>query len=129
MYLSQWSVAQNRATCGLFALAKLGKGAGAVPRAATFSGGWAVAYDLPQKRSAFGIAGTGSLATDPTYADWPNHMEWSDGSRADYGLEGGTGPNNLAYLRIANEGCLYNVWSRISREHLEELLTGIRRVK
>jgi hypothetical protein len=129
VYHDQWRVAANRTTCGLVAFTQLGEGAAAVPRAATFSGGWAVAYDLPQTRSAFGIAGSGSLASDSTYAGWPNHLRWSDGSRADYGPEGGTGPNQLAYLRIANEECLYNVWSRISKEHLELLIDGIRRVR
>jgi hypothetical protein len=129
VYYEQWSAAANRATCSLFALTKLGVESPAVPRAASFSGGWAVAYDMPQLRSAFGIAGTGSSATDETYAGWPNHLRWSDGSSADYGPEGGTGPNQLAYVRIAGEGCLYNVWSRAGDGHLEQLIEGIRRVK
>ena len=128
VYSSQWRVAENRATCSLVALTEFGVGAPAVPRAATFSGGWAVAYDLPRVRSAFGVAGSGSRATDSTYGGWPNHMRWSDGSSADYGPEGGSGPNQLAYVRIAGEGCLYNVWSRIGKEHLELLIEGLRRV-
>lgn len=129
VYLEQWNRAANRATCAVVAPASLGAGADATPRAATFSGGWAVAYDTPGLRSAFGVAGTGSRATDETYAGWTNHRQWSDGSRADYGPEGGTGPNQLAYLRIAGEGCLYNVWSRLGREHLELLLSELRRVQ
>ena len=128
VYVQQWNSAPNRATCGLFAFAQLGTGAGALPRAATFSGGWAVAYDLPQQRSAFGIAGTGVSASDSTYSEWPFRREWADGSRAGYGPEGGTGPNQLAYLRIAGQGCLYNVWSRLGRAHLEFLLESIRTV-
>ena len=128
VYYEQWNRAANRATCDLFALTQLGSGGGAVPRAATFAGGWAVAYDLPETRSAFGIAGTGVLASDSTYSAWPNQRRWSDGSSAGYGPEGGTGPNQLAYLRIAGQGCLYNVWSRLGREHLELLLDGVRRV-
>jgi hypothetical protein len=42
------------------------------------------------------------------------------------GPEGGTGPNQLAYLRIAGQGCLYNVWSRLGTTHLESLLGSIR---
>jgi hypothetical protein len=129
VYYDVWRVAANRATCSLVALTEVGDGAAAVSRAATYSGGWAVAYDLPQLRSAFGIAGSGSLASDSTYGGWSNHVRWSDGSRADYGPEGGSGPTQLAYLRIANEGCLYNVWSRLGVEHLELLLDGIRRVE
>ncbi len=127
VFLAQWRKAENSATCAPFAFLKTA--AGAQPRAATFSGGWAVAYDMPTQRSAFGIAGTGSSPADATYTGWTHHIEWADGSRADYGLEGGTGPNQLAYLRIAGQGCLYNVWSRISREHLEELLGAIRRIE
>jgi len=128
VYVAEWSKAANRATCGLFAFAQSGQGAGATPRAATFSGGWAVAYDLPQSRSSFGVAGTGVNAADSTFSAWPFTRHWSDGSSAGYGPEGGTGPNQLAYLRITGEGCLYNVWSRIGREHLELLLEALRRV-
>ena len=127
VYLQQWNRAANRNTCALFAFAQLGKGAGATARAATFSGGWAVAYDRPGLRSAFGIAGTSSSASDSTY-EWPNHRRWSDGSNVGYGPEGGTGPDQLAYLRIDGQGCLYNVWSKLGREHLELLLDALRRV-
>ena len=128
-YAEQWRRAENRAGCALFAFSSLGEGERATPRAATFAGGWSVAYDLPGTRSAFGIAGTGVNAADSTYADWPFKQRWSDGSLAEYGPEGGSGPNQLAYLRIANQGCLYNVWSRLGREHLEYLLNAIRRVE
>ena len=75
------------------------------------------------------MAGTGSNASDSTYNQWPGHRSWADGSRADYGPEGGTGPNELAYLRIAGQGCLYNVWSRLGRPHLEQLLESLRFVR
>ena len=126
VFATQWQAADNRASCGLLAPVALGEGQGATPRAATFSGGWAVAYDLPDVRSAFGIAGTGSLATDPSYDAWPLRQRWADGSTAGYGPEGGTGPNQLAYLRIAGQRCLYNVWSRLGQQHLEYLLQQLR---
>lgn len=129
VYVTEWEKAANRATCALIAPRSLGAGAGAAPRAANFSGGWAVAYDQPALRSAFGVAGTSSKASDPAYAEWPYGRLWRDGSSAGYGPEGGTGPNQLAYLQIAGQGCLYNVWSRVSREHLEELLREIRFVR
>ena len=98
-----------------------------MPRSATFSGGWAVAYDLPGERSAFGIAGTGSDAwADNVYDAWPEKRVLEDGSRVGYGPEGGTGPNWLAYLRIPGQQCLYNVWSRRGKAHLEELLGQLR---
>ena len=127
-YVTQWSKAANRATCALIAPSSLGNGIGATARAATFSGGWAVAYDMPSMRSAFGVAGSGSLASDPSY-DWPYRMQFADGSSAGYGPEGGTGPNELAYLRIAGQTCLYNVWSRLGRSHLEMLLRSMRFVQ
>lgn len=130
VYLEQWQKAENRATCALLALRSVGEaGGGATPRAASFSGGWAVAYDLPGTRSAFGVAGAGVNAGDPAYAKWPYAYEWGDGSKVEYGPEGGLGPNQLAYLRVAGQDCLYNVWSRLGREHLELLLHELRRVK
>src|SRR5687768_4324807 len=104
-------------------------GAAATPRAATFSGGWAVAYDLPNLRSAFGVAGAGVKAGDPSYDKWPYVQEWGDGSKVEYGPEGGQGPNQLAYLHIAGQDCLYNVWSRLGKEHLELLIRELRLVE
>jgi hypothetical protein len=125
-YPNEWGHAENREKCALIAPRDPGSGESATPRAATFSGGWAVAYDLPGTRSAFGVAGTGALASEGSYADWPNERRWSDGSSVEYGLEGRTGPNNLAYLRIAGQECLYNVWSRLGQDHLEHLLDELR---
>ncbi|HEX6063569.1 MAG TPA: hypothetical protein VFZ04_05070 [Longimicrobiales bacterium] len=127
VYFQQWDRAANRASCALIVFAEPGTaGQGATPRAATFSGGWAVAYDLPNLRSAFGVAGAGVSASEPAYDEWPYRMHWADGSTAGYGPEGGTGPNLLAYLRITGQDCLYNVWSRLGRAHLEQLLTSLR---
>ena len=124
-YVDAWNAAQNKSTCALVAFANTGLISNATPRTATFSGGWAVAYDRSDQRSAFGVAGTGSSATDQTY-EFPNNRAWPDGSSVSYGPEGGTGPNQLAYLRINGQGCLYNVWSRLGRSHLEQLLSSIR---
>jgi hypothetical protein len=130
VYVAEWEKAENRATCALIAPAALGDAArGATPRAAHFAGGWAVAYDLPNLRSAFGVAGAGVRASDPSYNRWPYVLEWDDGSRVEYGPEGGEGPNQLAYLRIEGQDCLYNIWSRLGREHLELLLRELRRVE
>jgi hypothetical protein len=129
VYLTVWNRAENRATCAPIAFATLSEEPDATPRAATFSGGWGVAYDLPRLRSVFGIAGAGVKASDSTYTAWPHNRSWPDGSTVGYGPEGGTGPNQLAYLRIAGQGCLYNVWSRLSKEHLESLIEAIRFVE
>lgn len=124
-YHEAWRAAENRDVCAPIAPASTGA-EGAVARRATFSGGWGVAYDLPEQRSAFGVAGTGVDVSDPTWSGWPHSMTWDDGSTAGYGPEGGSGPNQLAYLRITGQGCLYNVWSRLGREHLEQLLGQLR---
>lgn len=126
VYAAEWRKAGNRATCAPLAPASVDPHAAARPRAATFSGGWAVAYDLPDRRSAFGVAGAGVSAAGPSYSAWPHRVRWADGSMAEYGPEGGTGPNQLAYLRIPGQDCLYNVWSSLGREHLEQLLGRLR---
>ena len=125
-YRTQWQKAENRATCAILAPALLGDGEGAMPRSAVFSGGWAVAYDQPGLRSAFGVAGTGSSASDTTYDAWPHRKMWADSSTAGYGPEGGSGPSQLAYLRVKGQSCLYNVWSRLGVAHLELLLSQLR---
>ena len=128
IYLREWRDAENRETCAPLAFAPAAVEPGAEPRAATFSGGWAVAYDLPGRRSAFGIAGTGVEPGPDTYDAWPHRLQWADGSSAGYGPEGGSGPRQLAYLRVSGERCLYNVWSQLGRAHLERLLGSLRRV-
>ena len=127
VYLTAWRAAENRASCALLAPNTLGAGEGAAPRRATFAGGWGIAYDQPGLRSAFGVAGTGADASaQGMYDDWPHERVWADGSRAGYGAEGGSGPNLLAYLRVEGQRCLYNVWSRLGRDHLEQLLESLR---
>lgn len=123
-YLTRWRAAENRATCAPLAFAA--PRPDAVARAATFGGGWGVAYDTPETRSAYGVAGTGVEPGPDTYDAWPHRLLWADGSRAGYGPEGGSGPKQLAYLRVAGQDCLYNVWSMLGREHLEELLRQLR---
>jgi hypothetical protein len=127
-----WRSAENSTRCALLAPERLDPllQQAARPRAATFSGGWAVAYDLPETRSAFGIAGTGASAwSGDVYDAWPHRRVFADSSRVGYGLEGGAGTNWLAYVRIPGQECLYNVWSRRGREHLEELLGQLRFVE
>jgi len=127
-YMRAWRVAGNRSSCALVAPAAV-RVQGARPRIAQFAGGWAVAYDTPEQRSAFGVAGTGTTPDATTFDAWPHRRRWADGSSAGWGPEGGTHPNQLAYLRIAGQECLYNVWSRLGEEHLQQLLQELRFVE
>ncbi|MFL9839527.1 hypothetical protein ABS767_01010 [Sphingomonas sp. ST-64] len=143
----EWAKADNRAQCAPVAFTSDG-GADGTPRRANFSGGWAVAFDIPGTRSAYGVAGPGVIPIDdqPPYRQtrrlmqqWPEFRELSAlqaPSFAGYGLNGaepyradnpgGEGDHSVAYVRIHGQTCTYNVWSRISRAHLETLLDGLR---
>lgn len=137
--LEQWRNAENREHCAAVAFATTGVDQ-ATARSANFSGGWAVAWDLPAGpgvtpdgsycpdcgRGAFGLAGTGVEPSPDTYDDWEFEKTYSDGSKVGYGPRG---EQWLAYLEIAGQRCLYNVWSWRGREHLEQLIGQIRMVE
>ncbi len=127
--LAQWRAADNRADCAplMFNSVRLQR---EVPdaRGAYFGGGWGVAYDTPTIRSAFGIAGAGVVAEDADLRTWKRSIRWSDGSGVAYGLVGHQGPGYLAYLHVAGQTCLYNVWSNLGRAHLRSLLRQLRLV-
>jgi uncharacterized membrane protein len=147
LVVAEWRKAANRAQCAPAGFATTVKG---TARRANFSGGWAIAWDRPGLRSAFGVAGTGSLPEDaadaPTHrgrlaAQWPLFRELPalpQPAFAGYGVEGagaypadnpdGKGINSLAYVRIGGQSCDYNVWSRLGRAHLERLLDSLRLV-
>jgi len=142
--IAEWKKAENRATCAALAFADLGEAEGAVPRRASFSGGWAVAWDKkgsPGKsasgggcdtcgRSVIGVAGAGVEAEGTNFGLWENQMQFSDGSHAGYGrAKYGGGPGSyLAYLTVAGQGCLYNIWTELGKEHMELLLRSLRYV-
>lgn len=131
VYLNEWKKAENRRSCALLALPKdsAAQVSGAGVRRAQFSGGWAVAYDTTSLKSAYGVAGTGTSVGNTTEYAWPKQKAWADGSRMGYGLEGGVGPAYLAYVRVAGQSCLYNVWSRVSEKHLLQIVSDLRRVQ
>jgi hypothetical protein len=144
---AEWRKADNRESCAPLAFTT-DAGAPAKPRRANFAGGWAVAFDTPDTRSAYGIAGPGLIPADAAPpaeqaerlgAQWP-HFATLAGlpapAFAGYGVEGaegypadnpeGRGLNSLAYLRVGGQACTYNVWSRLGRAHLEALLESLR---
>jgi len=142
---ADWEAADNRDACPALAFGN-DSGANGSARRAEFSGGWGVAFDLPNLRSAYGIAGTGLLeerdmdqARTALMAQWPLFRDLTalpQPALAGYGVEGakpypadnpdGTGVNSITYIRISNSPCLYNVWSRLGRAHLEAMLDTLR---
>jgi hypothetical protein len=144
---AEWAKAANRAGCHPLGLAGDG-GAGGTARRANFAGGWAVAFDRPGLRSAYGFAGTGVPAAGreqaadgrpPITEQWPYLRTLTNlpgPAIAGYGLGGavpypaddpsGVGRESLAYVEIGGQACLYNVWSRLGRSHLERLLDALR---
>lgn len=129
VYREEWARADNRATCAPLVLAGAEAEPGIRVRRANFSGGWGVAYDAPGQRSVFGIAGAGVPARADDAYRFPHTIAWSDGSEANYGLEGGTGPGQAAYLTVAGQDCLYNLWSKRGPAHLEALFASLRRLE
>lgn len=129
VYLSEWKKAENRQQCAPLVLSGAADEKGIKVRRTSFDGGWAVAYDTPQQRSAFGIAGAGVVADEGSSPSvFPHAMRWADGSHAEYGSEGGSGPDQLAYLTVSGQACLYNLWSKRGQAHLEQLIASLRRV-
>jgi hypothetical protein len=150
LVLGEWQRADNRPTCAPVAFLSTGQARGA-PRPAEFGGGWGVAFDLPNLRSAYGLAGPGPIAADSLPPDdqrerlgaqWPYFRELAalpPPAFAGYGVEGaetyppgnpsGRGLNSLAYVRVGEQRCTYNVWSRLGRSHLELLLDALRPVR
>ena len=126
--IEQWLIAENKDSCAPVAPKSLLDWEKSTVRSAYFGGGWAIAFDTAETRSAFGIAGAGVDASGPIYDNWPVKKTWPDGSHIGYGPEGGSGPKELAYLQIAGQGCLYNVWTHLGRDHLEELVMQLRMV-
>lgn len=149
LVLAEWRKAENRRVCAPLAFATDDRVEGRARRA-NFSGGWAVAFDLPGRHSAYGLAGAGVLPGDEASIgdqreilarQWP-YVRALPGLRpqtfAGYGIEGakplttadpqGLGENLLAYVRVPGQRCLYNVWSRLGRRHLELLLDSLRLV-
>jgi hypothetical protein len=99
-----------------------------------------VSFDVSRTNvGTYGVAGAGVAADDDSrLSTWPYFKRYADGSAVGYGVVGrepysasnpdGAGQQSLAYLRIAGQGCSYNVWSKLGRQHLELLLSRLRRV-
>ncbi|HYO77802.1 MAG TPA: hypothetical protein VE010_15180 [Thermoanaerobaculia bacterium] len=143
--LTEWSKAENRATCAPMTFAAFGERAsGGTPRRANFSGGWGVAWDVPGLpgrdatgrscatcgRGVFGISGAGiTVGEDEDAVGFPYRVDYAGKNWAGWALEGETGPNWLGQVRVDDQQCIYYVWSFLGREHVEELVRNVRRVR
>lgn len=146
LVLKEWRRSASPKQCGPLAFKQTGDQSARMRRA-EFSGGWGVAYDTPEMRSAYGVAGPGIIGTDrfgPAQQrarlarQWPHFRELDQFPRpsfAGYGVEGanaypkdnrdGRGLNSVAYVRVRGQACTYNVWTRLGRAHLEFLLENL----
>jgi hypothetical protein len=120
--LAEWRKADNRASCAPLWLDDTGAD---VPiRARYFAGGWGVTVRNPHR---WGVAGAGVIATQADLEKWKFRRQNAAGIRAGYGLEGfDLGPDWLAYVIVPGQSCLYNVWSSVGKEHLEQLVDHLR---
>ena len=145
--INQWQESEVKNFCSaLYPADPVGDDA--TIRSANFSGGWAVAWDLPDGkgrsasgeycedcgRGAVGIAGTFGPAAGDENRVWSKQLTWPDGSKAGYGYEGfvsegSEGQPHLMYLLVKGEGCLYNIWSFLGEEHLVGLVNDLRLVE
>lgn len=138
--MTAWSSADNREWCAAIVPAETGD---ARARRARFEGGWAVEFDArglagvrPNGRAcdrcgrgAFGVAGTAVRVDDEDPAE-AETRQWRDGSwmRLEEPTDEETphASGHVATLRIRGQGCLYQVWSFVSDEHLEGLVSSLR---
>ncbi|WP_435948916.1 hypothetical protein [Psychrobacter sp. DM8] len=130
IYHQEWLKSENRSVCPILALPKQAEAhiARHSVRRARFSGGWGVAYDLPNTRSMYGVANTGVINPSEAAYDWPYNIYYTDGSKVGYGHEGGDPTASwLAYVVTPNN-CMYNVWSAQDKAHLEQMIADLRMV-
>lgn len=132
VYKTEWNKSEIGRKCPLLALPSTANShlIDRSVRRANFSGGWGVAYDLPAVRSAYGVAL--SRISDPVGKGgiWNDYHVYQDGTELTYGREGGD-PNGkwLAYLTLGDNHCFYNIWSKQSKSHLEQIISELRVVK
>ena len=131
VYRQEWAKADSKNLCPILALPKQSSAHlnGHTNRRANFSGGWGVAYDLPNIRSAYGVANAGTADYKGTFNNWEYNVIYQDGSRVGYGREDGNPIGKwLAYIIISKNKCFYNVWSAQSKAHLEQIIADLRLV-
>lgn len=137
-----WQHADNRGWCAPIAPASDVALVGAQARRSSFEGGWAVEFDKQGApgigrdgntcstcgRGAFGIAGT-SMNRD-SIDEASVTPAWNDGSRAEYqstdAEEDPSKAGAVATIVMPGQECVYQVWSFLGQEHLNELVSSLR---
>jgi hypothetical protein len=145
--LAEWSKSKNWFTCAAMAFTDDGVADGHPRPLNEERGGWAVAFDQETRRSLdgdYGIAGSGVAVEDFLRGGQPYSKEYDGkgflaaGSRVEYGPPlgqrysasnpDGVGQLSLAYLTVPGQGCVYKVWSKLGKHHLEFLLDHLKLV-
>ncbi len=126
--IDEWRRAENQLWCSGLYPDSLDTGDATIRRA-EFAGGWALAWDLPGLRSAFGIAGTGSPAWEDIGVRMPATVAYG-AQVVGYGGEGfdDTAQQRLAEFAIPGQLCGYQVWSKLGDAHLLEVIDSLRLV-
>ena len=127
--VEEWRRAENQRWCSALYPVDTGVTAATVRRA-EFSSGWALAWDTPELRSAFGVAGVGSPAWDDIGLRMPSTVAYG-GQIVGYGGEGfdDAATQRLAEFSIPGQLCAYQVWSQLGDGHLLELIDSLRLVE
>lgn len=139
--MNAWRGAENREWCAPIAPRSMGAADGARARSSRVAGGWVVEFDragLPGVdragnecdtcgRSVFGITGTSMAPEEIIESMSP---AYSDGSHTLIEISDGDGESVAsATFTVAGQGCVYEVWSFLGPDHLQELVNGLRFVE
>lgn len=141
--LAAWERAENRDNCAPIAPRSFGAAEGARARASELEGGWAVEFDRRGMRGVmrdgtlceacgrgvFGLAGTAMSPEEIAgeHSDTPA-PSFRDGSHAELEVSDSESIA-AATITVAGEGCVYQVWSFLGQDHVEELVRELRRIE
>ena len=131
IYISEWKKAENRGSMSAPHPVGCGTGARSKDQAGRIC--WRLGCCLRPPWRTQCIRNRGNWVRSRPEMDrpliFPTTITWAEGSSISYGLEGGTGPGYLAYLKVSGQSCLYNIWSKRGKVHLEHLISSLRQVK
>lgn len=127
-----WAMAENRNWCAPMAPPAI---EGVAARASELDGGWIVEFDQPGQpgvdaegeacadcgRGVFGIAGTSMGVDEMIESPRPSY---ADGSATEMSPEDGSVVS--ATIAVPGQGCVYQVWSFLGADHLEQMMSSLR---